>query len=143
MKTKHFLFFYFFDDLTKTGYFNTGFVSLQYKNTNRYWPKCSNKLVENHIFFWKFFFWNLKFFTRPNPAQKGTGPKLARNKISLLSTGLDSIQPPRLGWYPSLKQHESGTVHECSNGGYCTQIVTRGYCTQIVTGLVYISIVTR
>jgi len=25
-----------FDVLMKTGYFNTGFVSLQYKNTNRY-----------------------------------------------------------------------------------------------------------
>ena len=32
MKTKHFL----KKNLTKTGYFNTGFVSLQYKNTNRY-----------------------------------------------------------------------------------------------------------
>jgi hypothetical protein len=26
----------FFENLTKTDYFNTGFVSLQYKNTNRY-----------------------------------------------------------------------------------------------------------
>jgi hypothetical protein len=34
-ENKTFLFL-FFDDLTKTGYFNTGFVSLQYKNTNRY-----------------------------------------------------------------------------------------------------------
>ena len=32
----------------KTGYFNTGFVSLQYKNTNRYWSKCNNKIAENH-----------------------------------------------------------------------------------------------
>jgi hypothetical protein len=30
MKTKHFFL------LTKTGYFNTGFVSLRYKNTNQY-----------------------------------------------------------------------------------------------------------
>jgi hypothetical protein len=29
-------FFNFFDVLTKTGYFNTGFVSLRYKNTNQY-----------------------------------------------------------------------------------------------------------
>ena len=40
MKTKHFIFlffiFYFFYVLTKTGYFNTGFVSLQYINTNQY-----------------------------------------------------------------------------------------------------------
>jgi len=27
---------YFFNVLTKTGYFNTEFVSLQYKNTNQY-----------------------------------------------------------------------------------------------------------
>ena len=27
---------YFIYVLTKTGYFNTGFVSLQYKNTNQY-----------------------------------------------------------------------------------------------------------
>jgi len=34
-KTFLFLFlFYFFDDLTKTKYFNTGLVSLQYKNTS-------------------------------------------------------------------------------------------------------------
>jgi hypothetical protein len=34
-KTFLFLFlFYFFDDLTKTEYFNTGLVSLQYKNTS-------------------------------------------------------------------------------------------------------------
>jgi hypothetical protein len=26
----------FFENLTKTDYFNIGFVSLQYKNTNRY-----------------------------------------------------------------------------------------------------------
>jgi len=32
MKTKYF----FFENLTKTRYFNTGFVSLQYKNTKRY-----------------------------------------------------------------------------------------------------------
>jgi len=26
----------FFENLTKTGYFNTGLVSLQYKNTNQH-----------------------------------------------------------------------------------------------------------
>ena len=38
-KTKKHLFFFFnffFDVLTKIGYFNTGFVSLRYKNTNQY-----------------------------------------------------------------------------------------------------------
>ena len=42
---------FFFYVLTKTGYFNTGFVSLQYKNTNRYWSKYSNKITtKSHIF---------------------------------------------------------------------------------------------
>jgi len=36
MKTKHFFLFYIFDVSIKTGYFNTGFVSLRYKNTNQY-----------------------------------------------------------------------------------------------------------
>ena len=46
--------------LTKTRYFNTGFVSLQYKNTNQYWSKWSKKISENHRFFFKkkIFFWN-------------------------------------------------------------------------------------
>ena len=35
-KTFVFCNYVFFDVLTKTGYFNTEFVSLQYKNTNRY-----------------------------------------------------------------------------------------------------------
>jgi hypothetical protein len=41
----------FFYVLTKTGYFNTGFVSLQYKNKNQYWSKCSKIFAENHRFF--------------------------------------------------------------------------------------------
>jgi hypothetical protein len=28
---------FFFDVLTKTGFFNSGFVSLRYKNTNQYY----------------------------------------------------------------------------------------------------------
>ena len=35
-KTFYFFIFLFFNVLMKTEYFNTGFVSLQYKNTNRY-----------------------------------------------------------------------------------------------------------
>jgi len=45
-----FLFFYVF---TKTRYFNTGFVSLQYKNTNQYWSKCNKKYA---TIFQKYFF---------------------------------------------------------------------------------------
>jgi hypothetical protein len=37
--------------LTKNKYFNIGFVSLQYKNTNQYWSKWSKKFAENHKFF--------------------------------------------------------------------------------------------
>jgi hypothetical protein len=54
-KTFLFLFFWCLDN-KKTGYFNTEFVSLQYKNTNRYWSKCNNKFAENHMFFWNNFF---------------------------------------------------------------------------------------
>jgi hypothetical protein len=54
-ENKIFLIYFIFYVLTKTGYFNTGFVSLQYKNTNRYWSKYSNKITENHIFLKGFF----------------------------------------------------------------------------------------
>ena len=57
-ENKTFLIYFIFYVLTKTGYFNTGFVSLQYKNTNRYWPKYSNKITENRIF-WNDLFWEL------------------------------------------------------------------------------------
>jgi len=41
----------FFFAVTKTEYFNTEFVSLQYKNTNRYWLKYSIKnLKKTRIF---------------------------------------------------------------------------------------------
>jgi len=45
----------FFNVLMKTRYFNTRFVSLQYKNTNQYCSKCSQKFSENHTFFEEFF----------------------------------------------------------------------------------------
>ena len=35
-ESKTFFILKFFDVLTETGYFNTGFVSLRYKNTNQY-----------------------------------------------------------------------------------------------------------
>jgi hypothetical protein len=88
----------FFENLTKTDYFNTGFVSLQYKNTNRYWSKYSNKITENHIF------WNnfLKNFcsSGPDPAQKETGPKSARNKLGpgFYRAGLSPAQNHMAGY---------------------------------------------
>ena len=45
MKTKHLFYIYnFCNILEKTGYFNTKFISLQYKNTNQY----ESKLVEKY-----------------------------------------------------------------------------------------------
>jgi hypothetical protein len=56
-ENKTFYFFYFV--LMKTRYFNTGFVSLQYKNTNQYCAKLIQKNIwENHKFLKRF----LKFF---------------------------------------------------------------------------------
>jgi len=56
--------------------------------------------------FWKVFFFGILnfFFTRPDPAQKETGSKSARNKTGLLSIGLDSVQPQGLGWGSSPTQ---------------------------------------
>jgi len=51
----------FFNVLTKTGYFKTGCVFLQYKNTNQYWSKWSKKFAENHRFFWNNFWRNIFF----------------------------------------------------------------------------------
>jgi len=69
-KTFYFFIFYFFYVLTKTGYFNTGFVSLQYKNTNQYWSKCSKIFAENHKFLKKkieeFFYY---FFSKLGPTR--------------------------------------------------------------------------
>ena len=119
------IFFYFiFYVLMKTGYFNIGFVSLQYKNTNWYWSKYSNKITENHIFLKGFFFsisWNF-WLDRTWPKRK-----LGRNQ-------------PKINWayflqgwtQPSPRQTVTrGTVHTNSN------------CTRIVTGLLYMSTVTR
>jgi len=52
--------FYFYIFFMKTRYFNTGFVSLQYKNTNQYWSKCS-KIYEKITNFFLNFFLNLLF----------------------------------------------------------------------------------
>ena len=35
-----------FNVLTKTRYFNTRFISLQYKNTNRYWSKWKKGILQ-------------------------------------------------------------------------------------------------
>jgi len=44
-KTFYFIFYlFFYFVLTKTRYFNTGFVSLQYKNTNQYCAKLIKKI---------------------------------------------------------------------------------------------------
>jgi len=64
--------YFFFNVLTKTGYFNTRFVSLQYNNTNQYWSKCSKLFLENHRFFW--YNWFLKFWKFFNWA--GLGPTI-------------------------------------------------------------------
>ena len=70
-----FLYKHFF--LKKTGYFNIGFVSLQYKNTNQYWPKYSNKITEKSQILWNNFW---KFF------------------IFYIFLGLDPAGPTWLGW---------------------------------------------
>ena len=107
MKTKHF----FFEDLTKTRYFNTGFISLQYKNTNRYWSKCSNEITENHRFL-KGFFWNFEFFlldrTRPKKELGWNRPKIKR---AYFLQGWP--QPSRMGWadVPARNEHRLVTVH--------------------------------
>jgi hypothetical protein len=75
-KNKRFFFIIIIYVLTKTRYFNTGFVSLQYKNTNRYWLKCNENLRKitdiflNNFFeyFFSFFFYYYFFFSGPNPA---------------------------------------------------------------------------
>jgi len=52
----------------KNQVFNTGFVSLQYKNTNQYWSKCSKIFAENHRFLKRIFWFFFIFRAGPNPA---------------------------------------------------------------------------
>jgi len=47
---------YFFNVLTKTRYFNTGFAFLRYKNTNWYEPKFSKKIRREITYFPKYIF---------------------------------------------------------------------------------------
>jgi len=82
----------FFENLTKTDYFNTGFVSLQYKNTNRYWSKYSNKITENHIF-WNNFFWRIFVRAGQTRPKRKLGQNRPEINWGLVSTGLDSAQP--------------------------------------------------
>ena len=78
----------FFYVLMKTGYFNTGFVFLRYKNTNQYQAKFSRK-IHTEIFL-NFLF---PFFFGPDPSI-GAGPNYsgwakigpAMNSGSLLFT---------------------------------------------------------
>jgi hypothetical protein len=58
METKHFIFYFFI--FIKIMYFNTEFVSLQYKNTNQYFKMKKNIYGKSHIFkknFLKKLFW--------------------------------------------------------------------------------------
>ena len=52
----------------KNQVFNTGFVSLQYKNTNQYWSKCSKIFAENHRFLKRIFWFFFIFRAGPIPA---------------------------------------------------------------------------
>ena len=49
VKTKYF-FNFFFNILEKTGYFNTGFIFLWYKNTNHYDAKLIEKYTRKYFF---------------------------------------------------------------------------------------------
>jgi len=109
-ENKTFLFlFYFFDDLTKTGYFNTGFVSLQYKNTKRYWSKCNNIFAKNHRFF-EIILWRKFFQTGQTRPKRKLGRDQPKINWGLISTGLDSAQQHGLGWGSSPKQAWTGTA---------------------------------
>jgi hypothetical protein len=57
----------------KIKYFNTGFVSLQYKNTNQYQSKCSKKIYKKitnffEIIYEKILFYFYFLWAGPNPA---------------------------------------------------------------------------
>ena len=90
-------FFFFFYVLPKNGYFNTKFVSLHYKNTNRCWLKYSRKISRKsqifeifymyiYIYVYIFFFWaqpgpcggldlaNLHRWAGPSQPSLVTGP---------------------------------------------------------------------
>jgi hypothetical protein len=75
MKTKTFFFSKFG---RKPGIFNTGFVSLRYKNTNQYYTKFRNKIHgKNTNFFENFWNWarpGQKNKSGPNQLQGWTQP---------------------------------------------------------------------
>jgi len=56
------IFFYFFFASMKTKYFNTGFVYLQYKNTNQYQSKCSKKIYEKITNFFEIIYEKILFY---------------------------------------------------------------------------------
>ena len=114
-KQNIYFFILFFNVLTKIKYFNTGFVSLQYKNTNWYWSKCSNEIAENHRFFWKVF-WNFNFFlldrTRLKRRLGWNRPEIKRAYFVQGWT-----QSSHMGWanIPVRNNSNRVTVHESSN----------------------------
>jgi len=137
MKTK-----YFFNILTKTRYFNTGFVSLQYKNTNQYWSKCSKIFLENHRFFWNNCFWNFKicfFLTGPNPARlfwaRSALPDPVNsgnsgewiNSLSTVHAEQCRTKPKKMKWKGRRKKKEEGRTcggfwrqcYWCGCGPWC------------------------
>jgi len=59
LKTKNII--YFFQCFDKTGYFNTGFVSLQYKNTNQYQEKFSRKIWGKITYFFEIILKKISF----------------------------------------------------------------------------------
>jgi hypothetical protein len=104
------IFFLFLNVLTKTGYSNIRFVSLQYKNTNQYWLKI---FAENHRFF-KIIFEDFFFVVVLDPTQKETRPKLAKNEIrpTFYRAGLS---PTMWAGLSSPKEQLAGYCAEHSN----------------------------
>jgi hypothetical protein len=114
-ENKRFFFIIIIYVLTKTRYFNTGFVSLQYKNTNRYWLKCNENLRKitdiflNNFFeyFFSFFFYYYFFFLGPTrPMWLGWTPA---NLRSWAGFSQPSMVTGPCQWPPSKKNSLVGT----------------------------------
>ena len=96
-KQNIFIFLYFFDVSTKTGYFHTGLVSLPYKKYKQIFINNASTNFQKNTYLNNSFKEN--FPNGPDPAHKETGPKSAQHKMGLLSTGLDSAQPKPHDFY--------------------------------------------
>ena len=93
----------FFYVLTKTRYFNTGFVSLQYTNTNQYWSKYSKIFVENHRFFFEIIFEEIIFLGWAQPGPYGwAGPSHP--------CGLTQLSHARVKFYACMEQCEGNYI---------------------------------